>query len=230
MNNKTMSLWALSALLIGILSGYYIGKTNNTPVPAVGKNAENAILTEDSVKLKNDVERTFTERIIWTRQHIFSIIEGNTEAQEASVKLLSNSEEIGNMFGKYYGDETKEKITKLFKEQALTNNDLAQAYKIGDMARVNSAKKRLKNNASDIADYLNKINPENWKKAKIEEMLTNHLNLVDEQINTIIKRYWASDIKTFDKMFEENIKISESISNGIIKQFENKFSGENKQK
>lgn len=226
-NNKTMSLWALSALLIGILSGYYIGRANNTPIPIIDKNAKNVILTKDSIKLKNDIERVFTERVIWTRQHIFSTIEGNTEAQEASVKLLSNGEEIGDIFGKYYGDETKEKITKLFKEHTLTNNDIAKAYKIGDKIKINSAKERAKNNAADIADYLNEINSENWKKDEIEEMFINYLNLTNEQINMIIKRYWASDIKTFDKMLEEGIKISESVSNGIIIQFKDKFSPEN---
>ncbi|WP_160289178.1 hypothetical protein [Clostridium argentinense] len=54
-------------------------------------------------------------------------------------------------------------------------------------------------------------------------MLYKHLDFITTQVIDRLNNNWAGDIEAYDKGEEHILKFADIISNGIIKQFPNKF-------
>ena len=64
---------------------------------------------------------------------------------------------------------------------------------------------------------------EHMKKADLNSMLDNHLNLtLSEAVATLGK--YSNSIIAFDKIYPQAMIMSDSLADGIVKQFPNKFS------
>jgi hypothetical protein len=77
-------------------------------------------------------------------------------------------------------------------------------------------------NADDIARFLSSTNP-NWSNKALKELLYMHLQLVTDEVVARIKKDWNADIISFDKGEDHIIKLADAITDGIVKQFPNKF-------
>ena len=86
-----------------------------------------------------------------------------------------------------------------------------------------AAEKKWYGNADEIATFLGAANP-NWSKADLKTMLDNHLNLtLSEAVGTLGSKY-SDSITAFDKVHQQAMAMSDSLADGIVKQFPNKFS------
>ncbi|MDZ5010679.1 glycosyltransferase, partial [Clostridium perfringens] len=57
----------------------------------------------------------------------------------------------------------------------------------------------------------------------LKDMLHKHLEFVTAQAVARLNKDWKADIEAYDKGQEHMIKFADVISNGIIKQFPEKF-------
>lgn len=65
---------------------------------------------------------------------------------------------------------------------------------------------------------------EHMKKADLNSMLDNHLNLtLSEAVATLGGKY-SNSIIAFDKIYPQAMIMSDSLADGMVKQFPNKFS------
>lgn len=77
-------------------------------------------------------------------------------------------------------------------------------------------------NADDMAEAFSSINPF-YPKDEIRHMLYEHLRLTTDEVSNRLKKNYAADIKAYDMVQKEILKMSDFFVNGIVKQFSNLF-------
>jgi len=142
--------------------------------------------------------------------------------EEVAQRLLKNQEDIGNAIKAYYGEQAGEKVEALLKEHIIIATKLVDAAKSGNKDEAAKYSKEWYRNADDIAMYLNEINP-NWDKKDLQDLLYKHLALTIDEAMAIIQKDWIADIEAYDKGHDHILMLADELSDGIIKQFPEKF-------
>lgn len=91
-----------------------------------------------------------------------------------------------------------------------------------DRDRLSDVQRRLETNGKSIAAFLNSSNP-NWKTADIEGMLQQHVDHLVAQVNARANGDWQGDLKAFDEALEHTFKFADTLSQGIERQFPDRF-------
>lgn len=175
-----------------------------------------------SLQLHDAMRKLWSDHVVWTRLYIVSAVAGDASAQTAANRLLRNQEDIGNAIVPYYGAAGGTQLTNLLKQHILIAVDLVSAAKAGDQAKVADADRRWHANANDIATFLSGANP-NWPKATVLAMLNQHLALTTQEATARIQGRWADDAAAFDSIFTQILGMADALSDGIVKQFPNRF-------
>ncbi|AZV43380.1 hypothetical protein [Peribacillus asahii] len=136
--------------------------------------------------------------------------------------MLQNQEEIGNIIKPYYGEEAGNKLTALLKEHILIAGKIIDAAKKSDKAAVDRFNKDWYRNADEIVAFLTNANP-NWSKQVLTEMFYKHLKLTTDEVEDRLQGKWMEDIKTADVNETHLIHMGDFLTDGIVKQFPNKF-------
>ncbi|HSB00974.1 MAG TPA: hypothetical protein VLE49_10020 [Anaerolineales bacterium] len=178
----------------------------------------------DPLVFQQTMRKLWEDHITWTRVYIISAVAGLPDSDAAAQRLLKNQEDIGNAIKPFYGDEAGNQLTALLKTHITTAVDILNAAKAGDNAKLDAAKKSWEDNANQIADFLNKANPDNWPLSDLQSMMKSHLDLTLEEATARLKGDWPSDVAAYDKVHEEILMMADALSQGIIKQFPDKFS------
>ncbi|NRG47278.1 glycosyltransferase [Bacillus sp. CRN 9] len=179
-------------------------------------------LSEEACQLKNDVRKLWFDHVMWTRLYIVSALENLEDQEEILARLLDNQEDIGNAFKPYYGEAAGNKLTELLKDHILIAGKVVDAAKTGNKANLEKYNKEWYKNADDIADFLSKANP-NWPKAELKNLLDMHLNLITEDVVARLSKDWEASVVALDKGIDHIIEFADVLSNGLIKQFPEKF-------
>ena len=175
-----------------------------------------------SATLHDGMRKLWSDHVVWTRLYIVSAVAGDASAQTAASRLLRNQEDIGNAIAPYYGAAAGTQLTNLLKQHILIAVDLVTAAKAGDQAKVADADRRWHANADDLATFLSGANP-NWPKATVLSMLNQHLALTTQEATARIQGRWSDDAATFDSIFNQILGMADALSDGIVKQFPNRF-------
>ena len=179
--------------------------------------------TIDPIQLKLALRDLWIDHIVYTRNYIVSFAAGLPDANIVAQRLLKNQEDIGNAVTPLYGNQAGDKLTSLLKGHILGAVEILKAAKAKNTAGAAAAEKNRYSNADEIATFLGAADP-NWSKADLKTMLDNHLNLtLSEAVATLGGKY-SDSITAFDKVHQQAMVMSDSIADGIIKQFPNKFS------
>lgn len=212
----------LIALIVGVGVGWYIGSSQPTRSPQPTKTV--AVTSSKEEALKMDMRKLWEDHVTWTRLYIESAISGSPDTDSNLSRLMKNQEDIGNSIKPYYGTDAGDKLTKLLKEHIRLAGELVKAAINKDVAAVAKANKDWSDNGNDIADFLASANP-SWPKDQLRSMISDHLNLTrQEAVDILAKRYDAS-VADYDKIQEQILNMADMLSNGIIKQFPDKFQG-----
>lgn len=175
-----------------------------------------------SAQLHDAMRKLWSDHVFWTRVYIISAVAGDASAPTAASRLLRNQEDIGNAVVPYYGAAAGTQLTNLLKQHIQIAVDLVAAAKAGDQAKVADADKRWHANADDLATFLSGANP-NWPKATVLTMLNQHLALTTQEATARIQSRWADDAAAFDNIFTQILGMADALSDGIVKQFPNRF-------
>ena len=168
------------------------------------------------------MRKLWTDHVVWTRMYIVSAVAGSPDAEAAAGRLLKNQEDIGNAIVPVYGEGAGKKLTDLLKQHILIAVDLVGAAKIGDQKKFEESDKKWTANADDIAAFLSAANPF-WPEKDVADLLYLHLKLTKEEAVARLTKNWAQDVKTFDEILTEAMVIADTLVEGVIKQFPNKF-------
>ncbi|MFL5500164.1 MAG: glycosyltransferase [Gemmatimonadaceae bacterium] len=200
---------AFTAFVACATTGMSSGAVSSSPSPA-------------SMQLRDGMRKLWSDHVVWTRLYIIAAAAGDASASTASARLLRNQEDIGNAIVPYYGAAAGTKLTDLLKQHILIAVDLVTAAKAGDNAKVTDADRRWHANANDLATFLSGANP-NWPKATVLAMLNQHLALTTQEATARLQGRWSDDASTFDSIFTQILGMADALSDGIVKQFPNRF-------
>jgi hypothetical protein len=177
-----------------------------------------------AVTLRDNLRHLWADHVVWTRLYIISTIAGDGSAPVALTRLMRNQDDIGNAIKTYYGDAAGTKLTSVLKEHITLAGELLAAAKAGDAAKKAEADKKWHANAYEIAAFMAGANP-NWSKSAWSAMLDRHLALTTQEAVDRLQKNWTDDQMTFDMIFNQAMDMADTISDGIIKQFPDKFHG-----
>ena len=178
--------------------------------------------TAAAITLKQDMRKLWTDHVVWTREYIVAALGDQPDAQAAANRLMRNQEDIGNAVGKIYGDAAGKQLTALLKEHISIAVDLIKAAKAGDKAGQQSADAKWQQNGVAIADFLSKANP-NWPRATLVDLMKGHLSTTTNEVVARLNKKWDEDVRAFDEVYRHILMMSDALSDGIIKQFPDKF-------
>jgi len=173
-------------------------------------------------QLRMAMHKLWEDHIVWTRNVILNIMDDLAGTDQAVNRLLQNQDDIGNAVKPFYGEAGGKELTRLLREHITIAADLLKAAKSSNNSAFDAANKKWFANADEISGFLNKANP-NWKLNDMKKMMNDHLTLTTKEAVARLKEDYVADVKAYDNVHEEILKMADMLTDGIIKQFPGKF-------
>lgn len=204
-----------------------VGATVITQLPDANakKTEEEVVSAVDrsmSEMLRTDMRKLWEDHITWTRNVVFCIIDDLPGRDQALGRLLKNQDDIGSVIEEYYGSSAGEKLTDLLHVHITTAADVLKATKTDNNQAFDEANKKWAVNADQIAEFLSNANP-NWEMQDMKMMMDDHLRLLTDEAVARKKKNYEDDVIAYDKTHEQALEMADALSDGIIKQFPEKF-------
>jgi hypothetical protein len=169
------------------------------------------------------LRKLWADHVIWTRQYIIAAVAGTPDAAAAAGRLLKNQEDIGAAIATYYGKTGGDRLTELLKQHIMIAVDLVAAAKSGDQTAFAKHDARWTTNIGEIAAFLSGANP-SWPKKDVLDLLALHLKLTKDETVARISSDWGADVAAFDDIFNEIMVVADTLYDGIVAQFPDRFS------
>jgi hypothetical protein len=221
-----IAMVAIAALILGALGGYYARgdkDTSNSEISNGNKtNVTTLAASNKQLVLYQNMRKLWADHVIWTREYVIGAVDGTADTNQAASRLMKNQEDIGAAIVPYYGKAAGDQLTSLLKEHINIAVDLVAAAKGSDTNKFNDANQRWDKNAKDIASFLASANP-NWPEQALSDAMSMHLKTTLDEASARLNKDYNKDVLAFDTVFEHILKMSDTLSEGIIKQFPDKF-------
>lgn len=175
--------------------------------------------------LQGAMRKLWVDHVTWTRLFIVSAAADLPDKDATTQRLLQNQTDIGNAVAQFYGKDAGDKLTSLLKEHILIAADLVGAAKAGNSAKADSLNTKWRTNATDIATFLHGANPKHWPTATLQSAMYTHLDQTLAEATDHLKGNYAADVKDYDAIEHHIIMMADVLSDGIIAQFPQKFTG-----
>jgi hypothetical protein len=213
----------VAALAVLALSGGHDAAAHgDKPGHAMHGTAPTAI-SANELALRRTMDRLWEEHVAWTRLAIISLTTNAPDTQATVARLLRNQTDIGNAVKPFYGAAAGKQLTALLREHILIAADLIGVAQKGDQDGVAAQQARWTKNADEIAAFLSKANPGNWKLGEMKTMMHEHLRLTTNEVVARLKQDWPADVKAYDRVEREILQMSEMLSDGLVAQFPSRF-------
>ncbi|ULT55098.1 glycosyltransferase [Neobacillus drentensis] len=213
---KKQLVSCLAVFTIAITTSHSLAWAEGRPAP------QRVCINQSVIQLKYPMQKLWIEHAWWTRSFIVSSLAGLKDQNDVLARLLQNQVDLGNIIKPYYGEQARDKLTSLLKEHILIAGKIIEAAKAGDQAKFNQFNKDWIRNADEIVAFLTNANP-NWNKQVLADMFYTHLKLTIAEVEYRLKGEWAADIKTADTIETHLIHMGDFLTDGIVKQFPNRF-------
>jgi len=169
------------------------------------------------------MDKLWEDHITWTRVVIIDVAAGLPDTDVAVGRLLENQDDIGNAIKPFYGDAAGQQLTTLLRTHIGGAADILVAVKAGDQAKQDAAIAAWYANANDIAAFLNRANPNNWPLDALQSNMKMHLDLTLAEAVARFSGDWTLDAAAYDNVHDHILMMADILSEGIIKQFPDKF-------
>ncbi|MGI6270273.1 MAG: acetylglutamate kinase [Candidatus Howiella sp.] len=174
--------------------------------------------TPRQVCLMNQFRRLWEQHVYWTRFFIISTAADLGDLEPVTNRLLRNPADFAASLTPFYGVKASACFKELFTQHLLIAADLVNAAKAQQTQKAEDARKAWYANAEKIAQFLAGINPcwnlENWR-----DMLYSHLSMTEKEAVLRLSGKYTEDIRIFECIEDEALKMADYMSNGIIQQF-----------
>jgi len=216
---KILKLLSVFVLLVGLGAPNALAAQRDTQ-------AKRAVATgghgSAAADLKISMRKLWTDHTVWTRDYIIAAVDDKPDAMAAANRLMKNQEDIGRAIAAYYGPAAGQQLTTLLKDHISIAVDLIKAAKAGNKTAQQQADDRWQRNAVDIATFLSKANP-NWPKDTLADMMKKHLSTTTAEVVARLTHDWEGDVRAYDAVYDHILMMSDALSDGIVKQFPEKF-------
>ncbi len=219
---------AIDGIVIGGLGGYYISDMN------MDKDSDSMNMSQSvSEKSPNSMTKAADLRVTLNqmmRQHVAlatvalkDSASGTPDAGSAVKALDANSVELSKAIGSVYGEQAEKDFLALWRKHIGFFVDYTTAKVAGDEAKMTEAKANLEGYTEDASTFFKTANPEHVDKEALKKGLATHAN----QVVQIVDSYAAGDYDAASAAEEEAYNhigmAADTLSNGIVMQFPDKF-------
>ena len=212
----------LLALLLTIALLFSLFPIGNNAQAQAMEGTSTTCISPKMVDLKFAMQKAWIDHTIWTRSYIVSAISNLPDQKYVLERLLQNQQEIGDLIKPFYGEAAGQKLTELLKEHIMIAGQIVEAAKANNEQSVKKLNKEWHRNADDIAKFLSDANP-NWQFKALQDMLYEHLKLINVIVVSCLKGDWKADIAATDANEIHMIHFADLLTEGIVKQFPEKF-------
>jgi hypothetical protein len=209
---RLISLLTMLSVSIGALIG----------IVSTGYAMDAVIKEKPAVELKLAMRMLWEDHIVYTRNYIISALADLPDGDAVAKRLLANQVDIGDAIKPYYGGDAGKKLSVLLTDHIMIATEVVTAAKGGDKEPLAAAQAKWSSNGKDIAAFLSSANP-HWPVNDLEAMLQKHLDLTTGQVVGRLEKDWPKDIKSYDEGHRHMLMFSDMLSEGIVKQFPDKF-------
>lgn len=171
------------------------------------------------------MRQLWSDHVTWTRLFIVSAAADAPDKAATTQRLLQNQSDIGSAVGSIYGAAAGSRLTSLLRDHITIAADIVGAAKAGNNARVDSLNRKWQGNADTIATFLNGANPKNWPVATLKTAMRTHLDQTMTEASHHLKKDYAASARDFDAIEKHILMMADVLSDGIIAQHPEKFSG-----
>jgi hypothetical protein len=217
----TMAVAGLAATLFLLFSP---GRGQAQPSPmSMSMSMSQPKLSAKALSLHAAMDKLWEDHITWTRMVIVDFAAGLPDLKTAEARLLRNQADIGNAIKPYYGRAAGNTLTRLLRTHILEAVPVLEDAKAGNTAKLAQDQRAWHANAHQIAVFLSKANPRNWPLGMMDTMMKRHLALTTNEAVARLTGHWRADVAAYDQVHAEILEMSAMLSDGIIRQFPNRF-------
>ena len=175
-----------------------------------------------AIEVKMEMRKLWEEHITYTRNYIISAMANLPDVDVIANRLLKNQDDIGDAIKPFYGRDAGNKLAFLLRDHFMIATEVIEAAKIDQKELLPAAQNKWFANGKEIAVFLSRANP-NWSQKDLEDMLQKYLSLTIGEVVGRINNDWDGDIKSFDAGHEHMLMFADMLTDGLEKQFPNKF-------
>lgn len=179
-------------------------------------------LSINQLNLQRTMDLVWEQHIMWTRMLLISIAENLSDLEDTKNRLLENPKDIADVFKTYYGNNIANTIQKLLTEHLVIGANLITALKNGNQKLADELNSNWYKNADNMAVAFSNINPF-YPRESVRKMLYEHLKLTTDEVSARLNKNYIADIKAFDMVQKEILKMSKFFVDGIVRQFSTMF-------
>jgi len=180
------------------------------------------VYSQKEIDLRNDMRQLWTDHTLWTRLYIIESLNDSPAAGAAATRLLKNQEDIGNAVKPLYGDAAGTQLTSLLKTHIYTAVNIINDVKAGNSSQQAIDEAMWTKNADDISAFLAGANP-NWPLQVLKDLMYMHLSTTKTELVARSTKNYTADVQAYDAVYAHILRMSDAISDGIVKQFPTKF-------
>ncbi|MGL5437549.1 MAG: LysM peptidoglycan-binding domain-containing protein [Lachnospiraceae bacterium] len=174
------------------------------------------------VALMSDMREVWVQHVYWTRMLLISIAERLADQQAVATRLLENPNDIARVFSTYYSTDVANEIAQLLTEHLEIGAALITALRDGNSSEAERLERQWYANADQMARAFSSINPY-YSLDEVRNMLYEHLDLTTQEVSMRLASKYPEDIEAFDKVEAQALAMADFFTQGIIRQFLQRF-------
>ena len=171
----------------------------------------------------NAMHKLWADHMQWTFATVDAFFNNPGGLQAQLDRLLKNQENIGAAIVPYYGQAAGDQLTTLLKGHINGAVPVLQAAKNNDQTALNQAIADWRQNAKEISDFLSAANPQNWEQSHIRTHMDGHITQTIAYSVDLLQQNYNQAVIDYDLAFNHMMDFATTLSEGIGKQFPNKF-------
>ncbi len=214
MNRSTLKTAVILAAAFTLLAG------SSAFAKGMGKEGK---WSSKAKELRLTMRSLWEDHIFWARNVVLTTKLGDSAAAKVGEEqVVENAKAIANAIVPYYGKEAGDKLLTLLAGHWGAVKEYMTADFAGNKEGKSAAMEKMTKNANDIATFLSSANP-NWPKDTLVSALAAHGGFHMAQIDQISAKDFSAEAKTWEGMKTQVYGIADTLTDGIIKQFPQKF-------
>ncbi|MCZ2460082.1 MAG: hypothetical protein LC128_10725 [Chitinophagales bacterium] len=187
------------------------------------KDSTSPLESSKYVELNSTMHNLWAEHMQWTYATVDAFFNNQTGLQASLDRLLQNQKDIGAAIVPYYGQAAGDQLAALLTEHIQGAVPVLQAAQAGDQPALQKALNDWHQNAQDIADFLVAANPKNWESGDMRDMMKGHIDQTTTYAVDLLQGNYKKAIEDYGEAFDHMMMMAGMLSEGIAKQFPNKF-------
>jgi hypothetical protein len=183
---------------------------------ASGSSAPAVSFAENSVKIWDDF-------VLWGQQVVYASKFSTSNLSASQTRWNEAAMDLGDIINTYYGQGNGNQAVIFFTGLQQDIMQFVNSSLKNDSTGQNSADLALSQDANNIAAFLNGLNPDNWSRDSLLNLLETMITGVKDYASRVIGGQWDPAVDAFDAARDQTYDLANTFSSGILAQFPDKF-------